>query len=136
MTASEQTRTSPTNGAVEPTGDGHQCIFEDLTARFVVYRAHRASTRGMSFSWQTTGGFTPLTMTLGTQAPLPTSLSYLPELGYLAVIDSATVGLSLFDGSKSSKASPVSDRQPPHLNTTLGRATLPGRATRAKCWFT
>jgi hypothetical protein len=39
-------------------------------------------------------------------------------------------------GSKSSKASPVSDRQPPHLNTTLGRATLPGRATRAKCWFT
>ena len=28
------------------------------------------------------------------------------------------------------------DRQPPHLNTTLGRATLPGRATRAKCWFT
>ena len=41
-----------------------------------------------------------------------------------------------FDGSKSSKASPVSDRQPPHLNTTLGRATLPGRATRAKCWFT
>jgi hypothetical protein len=78
MTASEQTRTSPTNGAVEPTGDGHQCIFDDLTARFVVYRAHRASTRGMSFSWQTTGGFTPLTMTLGTQAPLPTSLSYLP----------------------------------------------------------
>ena len=39
-------------------------------------------------------------------------------------------------GSKSSKASPVSDRQPPHLNTTLGRATLPGRATRAKCLFT
>jgi Bacterial Ig domain len=39
-------------------------------------------------------------------------------------------------GSKSSKASPVSDRQPPHLNTPLGRATLPGRATRAKCWFT
>jgi len=42
----------------------------------------------------------------------------------------------ILDGSKSSKASPVSDRQPPHLNTTLGRATLPGRATRAKCWFT
>jgi hypothetical protein len=34
-------------------------------------------------------------------------------------------------GSKSSKATPVSDRQPPHLNTTLGRATLPGRATRS-----
>ncbi len=29
-------------------------------------------------------------------------------------------------GSKSSKATSVSDRQPPHLNTALGRATLPG----------
>ncbi|MEP7050727.1 MAG: hypothetical protein ABJB12_10255 [Pseudomonadota bacterium] len=82
---------------VSPAGVARQCIFEDLTARFVVYRGARASTRGMSFSWQTTGGFTPLTMSLSTQSPLPTSLSYLPEVGYLAVIDSASVGLSLFD---------------------------------------
>ena len=98
--ATDPTVTCVAGGAdipVSPTGPGHQCIFEDLTARFVVYRGARPSTRGMSFSWQTTGGFTPLTMVLATQSPLPSSISYLPELGYLAVIDSASVGLSLFD---------------------------------------
>jgi hypothetical protein len=82
---------------VTPAGVAQQCIFENLTARFAVYRGARRSTRGMSFSWQTTGGFTPLTMSLPTQLPVPTTLSYLPEVGYLAVIDSASVGLSLFD---------------------------------------
>ncbi|MEO7037538.1 MAG: hypothetical protein ABI548_26510 [Polyangiaceae bacterium] len=84
---------------VTPGGTASQCIFEDLTARFVVYRGANASTRGMSFSWQTTGGFTPLTMSLATQSSNidPTSMSYLPEVGYLGVIDASTLGLSLFD---------------------------------------
>jgi len=83
---------------ITPDGAGSQCIFENLTSRFVVYRGERA-TRGMSFTWQTTGGFVPQTMSLLTQSSAvnPQSMSYLPELGYLAVIDGSTLGLSLFN---------------------------------------
>ena len=86
-------------GAVTPgAGDGSQCIFENLTARFAVYRGTAPSTRDMQFSWGTTGGFTPLAMALTTQSTsvLPQSMAYLPEIGYMTVIDS-TLGLTLFD---------------------------------------
>jgi len=90
-----------TSVPVEPVpGDaGSACIFENLTSRFVVYRGSQPSTRGMSFSWQTTGGFVPLSMSLSTQSNQvsPQSMSYLPGYGYLAVVDSSTLGLSLFD---------------------------------------
>jgi hypothetical protein len=84
---------------VDPTGAGSSCIFENLTSRFVVYRGGQPSTRGMSFSWQTTGGFVPLSMSLSTQSTQvsPQSMSYLPGYGYLAVVDASTLGLSLFD---------------------------------------
>ena len=84
---------------VKPRADGSQCIFENLTARFIVYRGKQPSTRGMSFSWQTTGGFAPLSMSLATQSSAvnPQSISYLPELGYVAVVDGSNLGLSLFD---------------------------------------
>jgi hypothetical protein len=53
----------------------------------------------MSFNWQTTGGFVPLSMSLSTQSNQvsPQSMSYLTGYGYLAVVDSSTLGLSLFD---------------------------------------
>ena len=38
-------------------------------------------------------------------------------------------------GSKSSKATSVSDRQRPHLKTRLVACESHGRARRAKCWF-
>ena len=87
------------NGPVQPGGDASQCIFENLTSRFIVYRGGQPSARGMAFSWQTTGGFVPLSMSLATQSSAvnPQSMSYLPELGYLAVVDGSTLGLSLFD---------------------------------------
>ncbi|HEY0467426.1 MAG TPA: hypothetical protein VGC79_24670, partial [Polyangiaceae bacterium] len=78
---------------------GNACIFENLTSRFVVYRGPQPSVPGMTFSWQTTGGFLPQTMSLLPQSSSvsPQSLSYLPELGYLAVVDASTLGLILFD---------------------------------------
>jgi len=84
---------------VLPGGAASQCIFENLTSRFVVYRGAQASVPGMTFSWQTTGGFVPQTMSLLTQSSSvsPQSLGYLPELGYLAVVDASTLGLLLFD---------------------------------------
>jgi hypothetical protein len=82
-----------------PGGNGASCIFENLTSRFAIYRGARPSTRGMVFSWQTTGGFTPMTMALVSQtnAVNPQRMSYLPELGFIAVVDSASLGLVLFN---------------------------------------
>src|SRR4051812_6149993 len=84
---------------VLPGDPASACIFENLTSRFVVYHGAQPNVPGMSFSWQTTGGFVPQTMSLLSQssAVSPQSLSYLPELGYLAVVDASTLGLLLFD---------------------------------------
>ena len=84
---------------VLPGGPASGCLFENLTSRFVVYHGAQPTIRGVTFSWQTTGGFVPQTMSL---LPLsssvsPQSLGYLPELGYLAVVDASTLGLVLFD---------------------------------------
>lgn len=83
---------------VQPNGKASRCIFENLTSRFVVYRGAQANVPNMAFSWQTTGGFVPQTISLLplTNAASPQSLGYLPEQGWLAVVDS-TVGLALFD---------------------------------------
>ncbi|HET7545598.1 MAG TPA: hypothetical protein VFK05_37280 [Polyangiaceae bacterium] len=84
---------------VDPTKPGKECIFENLTSRFVVYRGAEPSVPGMAFTWQTTGGFLPQTMSLTPQssAVSPQSLGYLPQPGYLAVVDASTLGLILFD---------------------------------------
>jgi hypothetical protein len=88
-----------TPNPVEPGKDASQCIFENLTSRFVIYRGKQPSGRDMTFSWATTGGFAPLAMSLTTvsNSVNPQAMSYIPELGYLAVIDGSTLGLSLFD---------------------------------------
>lgn len=84
---------------VKPGQPGGECIFENLTSRFAVYRKGQESTRGMAFSWQTTGGFTPLTMSLVSQTNqvMPQSMNYLSEYGYVAVVDSQSLGLVLFN---------------------------------------
>ncbi len=91
-----------------PKDPGNSCIFENLTSRFVVYRGAQPSTRGMSFSWQTTGGFVPLAMSLSTSSTQvsPQSMSFLPGYGYLAVVDASTLGLSLFDLNSLAVVSP------------------------------
>lgn len=89
-----------TTGGVKPgQGSESNCIFENLTARFAVYRGSSPSARDMQFTWGTTGGFTPLAMALTplSSSVLPQSMAYLPELGYMAVIDGSTIGLTLFD---------------------------------------
>jgi hypothetical protein len=86
----------PAIGAVSPVTEAAACIFESTTARFAIYRGQEPSERDMSFQWQTIGAFRPLSMTLGQGASvLPRSMSYLSELGMLAVVDGASLGLSL-----------------------------------------
>jgi hypothetical protein len=95
------------NGPIEPSAasvssaasEGSACVFENLTSRFVVTRGQQPSERDMSFSWSTTGGFTPLSMSLASQSISvnPQAMTYIPELGFIGVVDGSTLGLSLFD---------------------------------------
>jgi len=94
----DPTATPPVPLTVTPNGIGHECLFENLTSRFVVYHGEQPNVPNMAFTWQTTGGFVPQSISLLplTSAASPQSLGYLPEQGWLAVVDS-TVGLALFD---------------------------------------
>jgi hypothetical protein len=73
------------------------CIFENLTARFAVYRGLQPSVRDMSFSWDTTGGFYPLAAPLSavSTATLPQTVRYIPEYQSFAVVDASALGVSL-----------------------------------------
>ncbi len=82
---------------LEEPGGADRCIFENLTSRFVVYRGQKPSVRDMSFTWDQTGGFYPLTasLTLVSRMVMPQNLEYVPELEAIAVVDAASLGLSL-----------------------------------------
>jgi hypothetical protein len=82
---------------VAPTGDGSECIFENLTHRFAVYRGNEPTLRDTAFAWQIAGGFITLGANLAAQtaAVSPQSLTFVPQLGQLAVVDGAAEGLVL-----------------------------------------
>ena len=78
---------------------GAACIFENLTARFGIYRGTKPSVRGMRFAWDTTSGFYPLAGSLSAVStallPLPQRVRYVPEYQAFAVVDGASLGFSL-----------------------------------------
>jgi hypothetical protein len=78
-------------------GPASECIFENLTHRFAVYRGAAPSVRDTAFVWQVAGGFVPLTANLAAQtsAVSPQSLLFVPQIGQLAVVDGAAAGLVL-----------------------------------------
>jgi hypothetical protein len=75
------------------------CIFENLNARFAIYRGLQPSVRGMSFTWNTTGGFATLaaSLTALSSAVSPQRINYLPDYQAFAVLDAASLGLSLIN---------------------------------------
>jgi hypothetical protein len=85
-------------GAVPLDAPAAKCIFDGLNARFALYRGRAASERDQGFSWQTTGGFAPLVMSLASisTAVSPQSIQFLPQSEQLAVVDGSSQGLSLF----------------------------------------
>jgi hypothetical protein len=84
---------------LSPDGPLAGCIFQNLSHRFAIYRgsADLAKNRDVFFSWTVTGAFIPLTANLGSQsrAVSPQSISFVPQLGQLAVADGASEGLVL-----------------------------------------
>jgi hypothetical protein len=105
---------STSTTGVTPGGEGSGCIFENLTARFAIYRGNidardptlpkdasqlRTLQRDYSFSWSTVGGFSILTASIvdQTTSVSPRSMVFVPELGQLAVVDGNLAGLSFVD---------------------------------------
>jgi hypothetical protein len=85
------------NQGVMPGGQGSDCIFENLLARFAIYRGRVPSARGMSFTWQTSGGFLPLVGSLAatSTAVMPQHIAYIPGYQSIALVDAGILGLSL-----------------------------------------
>jgi hypothetical protein len=83
---------------VRPTDPAWSCIYAGLTERFALYRGRQPSIRDAAFTWQTTGGFTPLVMSVAALSTVvaPQSLQYLPQLEQVAIVDGASQGLALF----------------------------------------
>jgi hypothetical protein len=76
---------------------GNSCVFENLTARFAIYRGTEPSLRDMAFTWTVSGGFSPLTINLTSQTASvsPRSMMFLPATGELAVVDGRLAGLAM-----------------------------------------
>jgi hypothetical protein len=87
-----------TSSRVKLTDQAAACIFNGLNDRFALYRGRLPSVRDTAFSWQTTGGFTPLVMSLTNLSTVvaPQSIQFLQQPEQMAVVDGASQGLSLF----------------------------------------
>lgn len=102
--------------AVQPGGEASACIFENLTARFAIYRGHEQpdealpqpseSDRDMAFTWQTVGGFTVLAANIveETSSTSPRSMTFVPQRGQMAVVDGRLAGLTFISLSSLSVA--------------------------------
>jgi hypothetical protein len=97
-TLPEDPEQSPLSSAISPSSPAAKCIFNGLTDRFALYRGRAPSLRGSVFTWQTTGGFVPLSMSLANLSSVvsPQSILYLQHPEQMAVVDGASQGLSLF----------------------------------------
>lgn len=77
------------------------CVFHGLHAHFAIYRGSSASARDMSFSWEVSGGFVPLTLNIATTTTgtsvLPQGLHYLGRTDVLVAVDAIAAGVELFD---------------------------------------
>jgi hypothetical protein len=74
------------------------CIYQGLSASFVIYRGQLPSERDMEFDWEVRGGFTPLTVSLASTDTnsTPENMVFSPQLGHL-VLDGAAKGLVTID---------------------------------------
>lgn len=94
---------------VNPAQPGSECIYNTLTARFVIYSGSEPSQRDMTFSYDLTGGFSPLTISLtrnDTSIILPQALTTVPGYNLLSVVDAQDRGLMLLSLDTLTVASP------------------------------
>jgi hypothetical protein len=96
----DQAPDDTTRRGVAPGDAAAACVFNGLNDRFALYRGRLESERDSVFTWRTTGGFTPLVMSLpastSSSVVAPQSIQFLPQAEQMAVVDGASRGLSLF----------------------------------------
>jgi hypothetical protein len=96
----DQAPDDKTRRGVEPSDAAAACVFNGLNDRFALYRGRLPSDRDAVFTWRTTGGFTPLVMSLSASTSssvvAPQSIQFLQQAEQLAVVDGASRGLALF----------------------------------------
>lgn len=85
---------------IDPGEPGSECVFQNLTTRFAIYRGQRPSARDMRFRWQLADGFTPLTIQLLNNVDRtrssPRSLTFVPELNQFVLSDGSARGITFF----------------------------------------
>lgn len=74
------------------------CVHDTPTARFALYQGTVLSYPGMIFTWQVTNGYVPMSVNLAsiTQFVSPQTVVNLPDLDRLTIVDSASLGLTMF----------------------------------------
>jgi hypothetical protein len=85
------------NNGIDPGEPGSECVFQNLTTRFAIYRGLDESERDMRFHWQLSDGFSPLVIGLTSvnrSRSTPESLLPWPEGGQLIVSDGSARGLT------------------------------------------
>jgi hypothetical protein len=96
----DQAPDDKTREGVAPSDPAAACVFNGLNDRFALYRGRLPSQRDAVFTWRTTGGFTPLVMSLSASTSssvvAPQSIQFLQQPEHMAVVDGASQGLSLF----------------------------------------
>ena len=86
-----------TRDGIDPGEPGSECVFQNLTTRFAIYRGQQQSVRDMRFTWQLSDGFSPLLMNMTSvdrPRSTPHSLQFMPENGQLIIPDGSVRGLS------------------------------------------
>lgn len=96
----DQAPDETTRAGVAPSDAASACVFNGLNDRFALYRGRLPSERDSVFTWRTTGGFTPLVMSLSASTSssvvAPQSIQFLQQPEQMAVVDGASQGLALF----------------------------------------
>ena len=85
-------------GGVVPGEPGSECVFQNLTSRFAIYRGRTQSARGMRFRWQLGGGFAPAGLSLVNSERVrstPRGLTLVPEIERILVTDGSAAGITL-----------------------------------------
>jgi hypothetical protein len=79
-------------GAIDSDSD---CVFENITTRFAIYRGGQRTERDMAFNWEYSGGFEPLAASVAasTTSVSPQRMHWFPQSQDLVITDGASQGL-------------------------------------------
>lgn len=84
-------------GGISPGEPGAECVFQNLTSRFAIYRGLSPSLRDMRFRWQFGEGYGPLGVSLISterRDSTPRTMSLVPRVNQFVITDGSARGLT------------------------------------------